>query len=287
MLAEEVLAPGEEREFVAGGWRFILVEEGVLYWLGRPRAREVVRHELLVAAPGTAGSVRASQINGARVRRFSANLGALLGVFSLAERDALRRLEAPDAFGVEVLPATHAAAHRLAQLGVSETLPQRALGRGELLHVALLALADDIRRADESRPGISTAERRLRELMLNAPDADLLARSPEDIAAMCGCSVRHLRRLLRTAFQFNLRLAREEVRLHKARELVEQTGIRIADVARSVGYRHVGQFNASFKRMFGHTPSECRLRRAASLTAAVPDSAGRLGKLSSPEEQEP
>lgn len=268
MLVEEVLAPGEERELVAEGWRFILVTEGRVYWLGRPRAREVGERELLVIAPGSAGSVQASQINGARVRRFSANLGALLGVFSLAEREALRRLETSAAFGVEVLSRDHPATQLLAQVRLAETPGQRALGRGELLHVALLALANDLQNADASRPGISTAERRLRELMLNAPDADLLARSPEDIAVMCGCSVRHLRRLLRTAFQFNLRVAREEVRLHKARELVEQTGIRIADVARSVGYRHVGQFNASFKRLFGHTPSECRLRRAAALTAA-------------------
>lgn len=258
VLTEETLPPGEERELGAEGWRFCVAQEGVLYWMGQPRAMELSPGEMLVAGPGVQGCLRASQINGARLRSFSVNLAALLGVFSLTERDALLRLDARPDDGPELLAADHPAARLVAQAQVAETLAQHALARAELLHVALLALAGRIHRSEEETNGVSTVEKRFQELVLNAPDGDLLSRSPEDIAALCGCSVRHLRRLFRSAFQFNLRVAQEEARLRKARELVEQTGIRIADVARTVGYRHVGQFNASFKRLFGRTPSECR-----------------------------
>lgn len=251
------------------GWRYCFVQAGLLYWLGGAQTLELSPSELLVVGPDASGSIRASQINGARIRCFNFDPAALSGVFSLSERRAISQLRVNGGAVVKVFPADHPAARLVAQTPVPETLAQHALCRAELLHVALLALTGEIPRPDETESGVSTVERRFQELVLNAPDGELLSRSPEEIAALCGCSVRHLRRLFRSAFQFNLRAAQEEMRLRKARELVEQTGLRIADVARSVGYRHVGQFNASFKRLFGRTPSECRMN-VSSVAAGRP-----------------
>ena len=257
LLTEELLPSGEERACAcpAEGWQFCLASEGVVYWLSQSVARELNPGELLVCGPGVNGSLRASQINDARIRCFCFNPSSLVGVLSVAERVEVSRLGQGV---VEILPATHPAAQMIAQAPLPESGDPHLVGRAELLHAALLALAGKLRKTNGVRRHAASAEQRLHDLLANAPDGEFLAHSAGDIAAMCGCSVRHLNRLVRAELDCNLRTAQEEARLQRARELIEQTGARVADIARTVGYGHIGQFNAAFKRLFGMTPSQCR-----------------------------
>jgi len=159
---------------------------------------------------------------------------------------------------VDILTADH----RASQLVLSSPLPesdeQHLVSRADLLHAALLALAGRIPHRNGVHRAAATSDQRLHELLARTPDGELLARNADEIAELCGCSVRHLNRLIRSELDCNLRVVQEEVRLRRARELIEQTGARVADIAREVGYGHVGQFNAAFKRRFGMTPSQCR-----------------------------
>jgi AraC-like DNA-binding protein len=262
LVHDESLTPGSETEFAEEGWRFCFVRDGVLYWLGDAQALELVKGRLLLVKPGARGYLRASQIEGASIRTFGFKPEILLGFFGYTERSSLIRLR-EEGIAAEVLPSDHPAAEIMSQLSVPVTLSEHAVTRAQLLRVALLALSGRIQGFDSESQTASSVQRRFQALMLDVSESDLLSRSPEEIAAMCGCSVRYLQRLFRSTFQLSLRAAQEEVRLRQALELVEQTGIRIADVARSVGYRHIGQFNAAFKRQFGHTPSECRINGSA------------------------
>jgi AraC-like DNA-binding protein len=257
LLTEELLPAGAERACACPdkSWQFCLNAEGVVYWLGTKQPRELNVGELLVCGPGVQGELRASQIHDARLRRFCFNPTSLLGVFSLAERLELSRL--PDG-AMEIFPCDHRASQLVAQAMLPDSDEQNLVVRADLLHAALLALAGRItHRHDVHRPA-ATSDQRLHELLANAPDGELLSRSVIEIAEMCGCSVRHLNRLFRSELDCNLRTAQAEARLQRARELIEQTGARVADIARTMGYGHVGQFNASFKRLFGLTPSQCR-----------------------------
>jgi AraC-like DNA-binding protein len=257
LLTEETLPPGEERAWAcpANSWQFCLVAEGVAYWLGQPGARELKVGELLLCEPGGQGALRASQINDARIRHFCFNPSSLVGVFSLAERMELSRIGQG---GVEVFPVDHRASRLVALAPLPESDEQSLLGRADLLHAALLALAGKIPHRHDVHRSAATSDQRLHELLTSAPDGEFLSHSVEEIAVMCGCSVRHLNRLIRAELDCNLRTAQEEARLRRARELIEQTGARVADIARTVGYGHVGQFNTAFKRLFSMTPSQCR-----------------------------
>ncbi|MDZ7960263.1 MAG: AraC family transcriptional regulator [Aulosira sp. DedQUE10] len=56
----------------------------------------------------------------------------------------------------------------------------------------------------------------------------------------------------KTAFQYL-----HQYRMEQARLLLYAGDRRVADVANAVGYSHLGQFAAAFKKMFGISPSDC------------------------------
>lgn len=257
LLTEETLPSGEERACAcpADSWQFWLNVEGVVYWLGRPESRELKAGELLVCGPGLRGELRASQLGDARLRRFCFNPSSLVGVLSLTERIELSRIS--EGF-TEILPSTHRASQLVAGAPLPESDEQHLLSRADLLHAALLALAGQLPHRSEASGSAATSDQRLYQLLSRTPDGELLSREANEIAELCGCSVRHLNRLIRSELDCNLRSIQEEARLRRARELIEQTGARVSDIAREVGYGHVGQFNAAFKRLFGLTPSQCR-----------------------------
>jgi len=104
---------------------------------------------------------------------------------------------------------------------------------------------------------------RFEEILSRIPDADLIHYSAEKLSAMCGCSLRHFRRMFRKQYNTSVRTRQTELRLEKARRLLEETDDKITSIAQAVGYRHMGFFNMMFKKRFGFTPSECRRRGAA------------------------
>jgi AraC-like DNA-binding protein len=46
-------------------------------------------------------------------------------------------------------------------------------------------------------------------------------------------------------------------RLEAAERLLRQGDLKVTEVANLVGYEHLGQFSAAFKRQFGITPRQC------------------------------
>jgi AraC-like DNA-binding protein len=77
---------------------------------------------------------------------------------------------------------------------------------------------------------------------------------------MCRCSVRHVSRQIKSYFGHSLAPKKTELRLQKARELLEGTDAKIIDVAMESGFQHVGLFTAVFKKHFRVTPSKWRTR---------------------------
>ena len=92
---------------------------------------------------------------------------------------------------------------------------------------------------------------------------DLLKFNLPQLAAHCGCGVRHLSRLFRVKYGRPFRSLQTEMRLQKARRLLQETGAKIIDIAFESGYRHLGLFNALFKQHYGMTPSAWRQHASA------------------------
>jgi AraC family transcriptional regulator of adaptative response / DNA-3-methyladenine glycosylase II len=91
----------------------------------------------------------------------------------------------------------------------------------------------------------------------------------EAFAARLGVGGRHLRRL----FEVNLGASPAAVarasRAHFARRLLDESDLRMADVALSAGFRGVRQFNQAMRATFKASPRELRARRKGAAGAAA------------------
>jgi transcriptional regulator GlxA family with amidase domain len=80
-------------------------------------------------------------------------------------------------------------------------------------------------------------------------------------AAALKVSPRQLQRLFATHLGRSFKRFDRELRLERARELLEQTSLSVLDVAMATGFGSVEHFGRSYKALFGTSPR--RARRSA------------------------
>jgi len=104
--------------------------------------------------------------------------------------------------------------------------------------------------------------------------------SVAEMAKRCGCSRRHLSRLVREHFGSALVSVRTELRLDKAADLLRSADRKIIAVAMDCGFAHLGLFTTKFRERFGMTPGQWRKQ----LVGGQSGMAGRdLGRTMPPE----
>ncbi|PIG90530.1 AraC family transcriptional regulator [Gloeocapsopsis sp. IPPAS B-1203] len=81
--------------------------------------------------------------------------------------------------------------------------------------------------------------------------------SLSELAQQVGVSDRTLQRGFQILFNTTVVGYLIQQRLEQAERLLRQGDVKVTEVANSVGYEHLGQFAAAFKRHFGITPSQC------------------------------
>lgn len=78
-----------------------------------------------------------------------------------------------------------------------------------------------------------------------------------EVAQQVGVSDRTLRRGFQELFGTTPLAYLTQIRMHRAQHLLQQGQWTVAEVARTVGYGHLGHFATAFKRQFGVNPSVC------------------------------
>lgn len=265
------MAPGTEWSPGGACWCLVRVTRGQGYWLEKGQAREVGEGWVLVVPPRHPGSVRASQLGAVQLHHFQFCPELMSGLLSMAERQAFDRLAAgTGGQRVRVFEPGHAVAARFMQVPVKAGRGHGLLVRSQLLEVVGLAFGGDLKRPSEEGSHTLSARKRLKVLLEHLTEEEFLAGSIEQLSAYCGCSLRHFSRLFRQNFGVSLRARQTELRLLKARRLLEETDSRVMTIAAQCGYTHLGVFNTLFKKRFGITPTETRREqsgRASSLSA--------------------
>ena len=255
------------------GWKIVLVSKGFFYWIAQSEVRDLKTGDMLVIGPATSGVLLASKICAAGLHYFHFHPEQLVGLLSISDRlslEAFTQSAPPRIFSAEDLVAREFAA-LLKQTGQRRNFSVRC----RLLHLVGMIFGD--LRPDENgaaaapRISVSNTLARFEEIISRVSDTDLVHLSSEKLAEMCGCSVRHFRRMFREHFKTSIRARQTELRLEKARQLLLMTEDKMAVVAREAGYHHLGFFNLMFKKKFGMTPSEWR-RSAAARTDGEADS---------------
>jgi AraC-like DNA-binding protein len=278
-LQEIKLSSGQEWQDAGVDWRFLRMQSGAAYWMGAPRPRSLVDGEVIVAPPGVVAALRASQINDVQLHGFSFVAESLCGLLTLTERRFFERDGAPGAREPQFLPSTHPVAQRFAALVSREDLGERLSRRLEALCLVVSLFDSELVSQQAPEPLGPSVAYRFQQLISAMPDTELIHQSPAQLAQLCHCSARHFNRLFRKQFGISVRARQTELRLLKARQLLEQTEARVTEVARDSGYRNLGLFNSLFKRRFGMTPTEWRTSSARGNGEPAPGIVAAMGIL--------
>ena len=90
--------------------------------------------------------------------------------------------------------------------------------------------------------------------------ADVLNRSPRELAAVLGCTQAELNTVVRARFGRSVVGLRLELRLLEAARLLRQPGATVASVTEQCGFGNARLFAVCFQKRFAMTPSQWRRR---------------------------
>jgi AraC-like DNA-binding protein len=283
ILQELTLASSAEWVPRCHGWLLARVAEGTGYWLPQGAAHRLLNPgDGLIVVRNADGIVRASRLGPLKLQFFTVHLQYLNGILTVAEWQQLEVATSnPD------LPASAFTAGepigqkfmRLADQTHSNRLPLRCA----LLQLWASAVAS-LLPATDGLPGSGNKLRdHIRELVGQMTEAELSERSLPELARQLNCSERHFSRLFRKEFGVPFHARQIELRLQRARQLLADSDAKIINVAYVSGYRHLGLFNAMFKKRFGLTPIEWRRQqrprkeRPPSPSGRFPSATERVG----------
>ena len=267
---EEIRLPaGQEWQAEGGQWSFLRLSIGEVYWLAPARPRAFSTGGVLILAPTVQGIVRASQISEVVLHVFGFVPEMLYGFFTLIERRLLDKGLAEVSTEAQLLPSTHPLALRFAAR-ISSNPSTDLVERAGLLSLAAEYFATRMgERPNPAGPEV-LAQQRFHRLVAQMPDLEMINHTPEELAELCGCGVRHFNRLFHHCFGQSPRARLTELRLIRAAQLLACSDEKIAQVAQFSNYRSLSLFNALFKRRFGMSPSEWRHHAAGQPQSAFP-----------------
>jgi AraC-like DNA-binding protein len=131
-------------------------------------------------------------------------------------------------------------------------------GTPELMTLIAPVLAELKELLTRDRHPNEMAGNRVLAILDGMDEGDAQGVSVAELARRCGCSRRHLSRIIRENCGCALASIRIELRLDKAARLLRNSENKIIDVAMECGFNHLGSFAARFRGRFGATPGEWR-----------------------------
>ena len=261
ILQEMSLRPSGEWT-PGGGWTVVRVAEGAGYCL-QPgtTARELNLGDMVIAGANTAAVFRASQLGVLRLEFFLVLPQYLNGLLTVTEWRQLEDTSSQIATRVLYFAAGDPVAQKFTRLAAQSQRDGLA-ARSALLQLWAANITRLLAAAD-TNPLANNLRERFRQFVGKMSEAELAVRSLPKLAGELHCSERHFSRLFREEFQVSLRSRQTELRLQRARQLLAESDAKVINVAFESGYRHLGLFNAMFKRRFGVTPSQWRQQNFA------------------------
>jgi len=252
------LPPSAEWPPRSQGWLCLRIAGGQGYWLqsGLP-VRSLAAGDVLLAGHQAEGILRASQLGPLKLHYFTVLPQFLSGVLTLAESHQFETAPPASNRQVTAYTATDVIGQKLAALTLLTPVDHLAK-RCACLQWWSEAVSGLLAAAPAAPARHDKLRERFRELVGQIPETELATHSLAELAGQLHCSQRHFSRLFREEFGASLRARQIELRLQGARHLLTNSNAKIINVALESGYRHLGLFNAMFKKRFGVTPSEWR-----------------------------
>ncbi len=271
-----MLTPAGQWTAPSEGWVLAQATAGIAYCRHPMGDFEIPSGAVLLAAPLSSAVVLASQLGPVDLRWFGVRIDYLAGLMTFSERRRLESL-ADGRPKPQVFISGHVISQEFNRLFHSPP-GSPFLARCCMIHLMAESLAGSFGFDAKSTETTDDARRRVRLWLSQHPEAELIERSIDDLAEETGCSVRHFSRVFRDETGQSFRARQTELRLVRVSQLLRGSDAKIIEIALEGGYRHLGLFNALFKRRFGMTPTtwrrqahETRSRRRAGFqrTAAL------------------
>jgi len=283
-LSDWFLRPAGEWSPRPNGWTMFRVASGVGYLQGPDGVLELTPGDSACLAGESAGGIRASQLGQMRNQSFMISTELLAGLLTPAERHYLDGEARQGRSAVRFLPASHGVALEFARLAETRDSTNALLFRCRLLELFASIFARELAGQACPTPKLLLAAQRFRQIVFEMPEAGLRNCSLADLARDCRCSKRHFSRLFRNYFGVSIRQKQQDLRLEKAKLLLQESDAKVIHVALESGYQHLSLFNAMFKKHFGMTPTEWRrqhpreTKRRQRSAKAIPFRSGLAGK---------
>jgi len=239
------------------GWILVRVTEGLGYCIQTGNARELNAGDGFMSPSSAKVLVRASQLGPMHLQFVRIEPDLFAGLLTVAERFKLAAVQRRSP-GISFFKAGEMTGQKFARLA------EQSGAEGPSVRCAWLQLwakgVEQLFAGDTTLPKADNNKLRLRLLQLvgRMPEIELFRHSLSNLARRLECSERHFSRLFIEEFGVPFRSHQIELRLQHACQLLSDPKEKIAGIAVDSGYRHLGLFNATFKRRFGVTPSEWR-----------------------------
>jgi hemolysin activation/secretion protein/AraC-like DNA-binding protein len=271
ILQELTLRPSGEWTPQVRGWTIARVAEGGGYWLHDGTARELNVGDGFVVGFNTRPLVRASQLGLFKLQFFTVQPHYLNGVLTVAECHQLETVPDSPSPRFSIFTASEPMGQKFARI-VDQPRGDTLSLRCALLQLWSGSVHSFLATPVSESAGGNKLHERFQQLVGKMTEAELAESSLSDLARQLHCSERHFSRLFREEFGVPLRARQIELRLQRAQQLLADSNAKVINVAYDSGYRHLGLFNAMFKRRFGVTPSEWRQQNGVKNPSVPPRS---------------
>ena len=257
-----------------GGWTVVRAAEGAGYCLQTGAAKELNAGDMVVVGPNATVIFRASQLGVLKLEYFHVLPQCLNGLLTVTEWRQLEDASSEVTMRLQYFAPADPTSQKFTRLAAQ---PQRdGLATRSALLQLWAASITGLLPANGTAVVTNNLRERFRQFVGKMSEAELAVRPLTQLAGELHCSERHFSRLFREEFNISLRARQTELRLQRARQLLAESDAKIINVAYESGYRHLGLFNAMFKRRFGVTPSQWRQQN---LPTATPNSPKRPGVM--------
>jgi len=255
MLQQIVVATSKDWTPEFPGWTMIRLGHGYGYWVEPGSSREIKIAEVVVTPAQARGQFRASCLADSVLQYFYVQPELLLWLLTLPEFRFLEGLAANPEKPVRIIASTDDIARRFGEIcdqGNSNSLPTRT----QLLQlfVDLFAHSVEAARSRDTEQRLPDSRQRLKQMMDQMPETDLMNIPAHRLASKMNCSARHFNRLFLEEFGVSLRSKQTIMRMKRACYLLQDPEVKIIDVASECGYESLGLFNATFKKHFRTSP---------------------------------
>lgn len=273
IIEELAVLPAHEWKPEARVWTIIRVADGAGYFFQAGTTKELNPGDTVIAGPAAQAVLRASLLGPLKLQFFCVlpqYLDGLLTVAEWAQLETISQQSSPRCLFFLASDPLSQKFSRLATLKHRDSLASRSC----LLQLWASSI-DVLLPAPAESTGLQLRDR-FRALVSRMSEAELAARSLPELAAELQCSERHFSRLFREEFKVSLRTHQTELRMHRASQLLADSEVKVALVARESGYRHIGLFNLMFKKQFGMTPSAWREKMMVAALVLLLETFGKL-----------